>query len=159
MSCLKDQEIANPEHEGETETQGGQRGRTLCCCKLLIRFLTLRTCSILRDFILAIVCLQGEVPCIILCTGEQTADTRRFCWQSQPCLALTKGTTLAMCTLHLQQRVSKILLLVRRETQDHPIYCRLPILHCQSDTEIFFVFFHYLAERFGKQAICSHPGE
>ena len=105
-------------------------------------------------FVQRIVHTSGKVPAIILCTDDQISDINRVCCKYPLCpvTVLCVDKTFNLTDLHVTLTVNKNLAIYRQGTSQHPLFLGPMVIHGNSDTDTFSVFFDYL-----KSKLISNP--
>ena len=100
-----------------------------------------------HEFVQRVIFGKDKVPSVILYTDEQISDIQRLC-----CNSLTARTTVLgfdktynLGKLHVTASTFKNLSLIRRSTDEHPLFIGPIFLHGNSDFVTYHTFFSHLA--------------
>lgn len=100
-----------------------------------------------HEFVQCVKFGKNKVPTVILYTEDQLQDVRRFCCPSPITHSTILGfdKTFNLGDVHVTVGTFKHLAVIRRRTQDHPIFVGPIYLHGNSDYSSYLSFFSHLS--------------
>ena len=101
-----------------------------------------------EDFIQAVQCLLHRTPTVVLFNQQQLADIRSFCCRDAPAhlrSVFAVGRTFNLSSLHVTVTVFRHRKVVRKSTQEAPIFIGPMMLHGDGKYDTYRHFFSMLA--------------
>jgi len=103
--------------------------------------------ALAEPFVRYVVATGERVPSVILYTERQIRELKAFCFSGSSGSVLLFDKTFNLGAIYVTVAVYKNLAVVRRKTNDHPIFIGPLYLHGHSDAETYSFFFSHVSSR------------
>ena len=103
--------------------------------------------ALAEPFVRYVIATGDRVPSVILYTERQIRELKAFCFNGPRGSVLSFDKTFNLGAIYVTVAVYKNLALVRRKTNEHPLFIGPLYLHGHSDAETYSFFFSHIASR------------